>query len=44
MNDIATQKPQAARRRGKRLVLALLAALAAFMYVSIIVKVVNFGF
>jgi len=42
MKDITPKPPT--RGRGKWIALALLAALAAFMYVIIIIKVVKFGF
>jgi len=44
MNEPVTRKPDPAPKRGKWLLLAVLAALAAFMYVSIVVKVARYGF
>ena len=44
MNDPLTRRPDPARRWGKWVTLVALAALAALMYASIIVKTVKFGF
>jgi hypothetical protein len=44
MKDPVTPKPDPAPGRGKWITLAMLAALAAFMYVSITVKVMKHGF
>ena len=44
MNDPLTPRPDPTRRWGKWLTLVALAALAALMYVSIIVKMTKFGF
>ena len=46
MNDYDDPKPQTKPRpgRGKWVVLVCLAALAAFLYVSIMVKISKFGF
>ncbi len=44
MNEPATRKPDLTPKRGKWLLVAFLAALAALMYVSIIVKVAKYGF
>ena len=44
MIDTTARKPDTARNRGKWMTLALLAALAAFMYLVIILKVARFGF
>ncbi len=44
MIDRTVPKPDPARNRGKWTTLVLLVALAAFMYVVIILKVVGYGF
>jgi hypothetical protein len=44
MKDPVTPKPDPAPGRGKWITLAMLAALGAFMYVSITVKVMKHGF
>ncbi len=45
MNDPVAPQPEPERRpmRGKWVLLAFLAALAAFMYVSIMIKIVKYG-
>jgi hypothetical protein len=44
MNEPAKPARDSTRKRGMWLLVALLAALSAFMYVSIIVKVAKYGF
>jgi len=44
MKETATRKPDPTPRRGIWLLVAVLAALSAFMYVSIVVKVAKYGF
>jgi hypothetical protein len=44
MNEPSTRKPDPTPKRGKWLLVAVLAAVAAFLYVSIIVKVAKYGF
>ncbi len=44
MNEPATRKPDLTPKHGKWLLVAFLAALAALVYVSIIVKVAKYGF
>jgi hypothetical protein len=44
MNDRDTPDIEPAARRGKWITLALLAALAAFMYAGIVIKVMKYGF
>ena len=45
MNDLLAPKPEPERRplRGKWVLLAVLAALVAFLYGSIMVKIVKYG-